>query len=162
MNGFVLPAVEALICATLITAVFYLIRNTFAVVNVRHDSMSPSLCNGDRVLLLKRFRANWLKRGSIVVFETYPILYDEFTGERIKNAQLLIKRVTGLHPDNFHSRCPLFYEFDPIFGLREPTTWTVPQGYVFVEADNRSLGKDSFDFGPIPISRVRGVVLMSL
>jgi len=46
--------------------------------------------------------------------------------------------------------------------LRAGNEQVIPDGYVFVMGDNRSNSRDSRDFGPVPISAIKGQVWLSL
>lgn len=124
------------------------------VLEVSSDSMSPNLCAGDRIVVLTAGGRDGLAEGDVVVF-TDP-------SER----RLTVKRVVAaagrevavrdgvLHVDGrplsepFVDRAAVDGTF---FGPIQ-----VPSGSLFVLGDEREHSVDSRDYGPIPLSSVRG------
>lgn len=128
--------VSAIIVAliALVLLLTYLIR----VVGVDGDSMYPTLKDGDR-LLLSRVETDY-QRGDIVVVDRYT-------------EAPLIKRVIALPGDVVRIDKNYLYIDDQLqdepytVGYTVPRDFvesqTVPEGYVFVLGDNRSVSVDS-------------------
>jgi signal peptidase I len=164
--GCLLEIVETLVLTLLI---FFVIQNFVAQpYKVQQSSMQRTLEEDQYVLVDKltpRFDA--YNRGDIVVFEP-----PEEWGE---SNTPFIKRVIGEPGDTVEIRDdglvyvndqvldePYLYA-DELGGPPDPTTapleqssWTVPQGDLFLMGDHRANSADSRTFGPVPIDRVVG------
>jgi signal peptidase I len=164
--GCLLEIVETLVLTLLI---FFVIQNFVAQpYKVQQTSMQRTLEANQYVLVDKltpRFDA--YNRGDIVVFEP-----PEEWGE---SNTPFIKRVIGEPGDTVEIRDdglvyvndvaldePYLYA-DEVDGPSQPTTapleqssWTVPQGDLFLMGDHRANSADSRTFGPVPIGRVVG------
>ena len=164
--GCLLEIVETLVLTLLI---FFVIQNFVAQpYKVQQDSMQRTLEEDQYVLVDKltpRFDA--YNRGDIVVFEP-----PEEWGE---SNTPFIKRVIGEPGDTVEIRDdglvyvndvaldePYLYA-DEVDGPSQPTTapleqstWTVPEGDLFLMGDHRANSADSRTFGPVPIGRVVG------
>ena len=149
--------------------IFFVIQNFVAQpYKVQQSSMQRTLEEDQYVLVDKltpRFDA--YNRGDIVVFEP-----PEEWGE---SNTPFIKRVIGEPGDTVEIRDdglvyvndqvldePYLYA-DELGGPPDPTTapleqssWTVPQGDLFLMGDHRANSADSRTFGPVPIDRVVG------
>jgi signal peptidase I len=122
-------------------------------------SMEPTLNQGERVLV-KNAMSGPLRRGELVVFHNpTPHLHDE----------TLVKRVVALPGD----RVEIMSHRVHVNGVREMIAgvnhlsvydlddreFTIGDGEVYVLGDNRSNSHDSTEFGPLPISELRGRVV---
>jgi signal peptidase I len=116
----------------------------FTTVVVTGESMEPTFRSGQRLLVC---RAYWLvgpiRRNDIVVLRSQE-----------RETEYLIKRV---------DRMP----GEVVDFLNVPTTWKivqgelrVPEGHLYVIGDNREASEDSRNFGPVPIDRVVGKVIV--
>ena len=162
--GCLLEIVETLVLTLLI---FFVIQNFVAQpYKVQQSSMERTLEPDQYVLVDKltpRFDA--YNRGDIVVFEP-----PEDWGE---SNTPFIKRVIGEPGDVVEIRDdglvyvnevaldePYLYEEDgepqPTTAPLEQSTWTVPEGDLFLMGDHRTNSADSRTFGPVPIDRVVG------
>jgi signal peptidase I len=146
-----------LICLGVVAGGF-LIRAHLLIVTVEHESMLPTLQHGDRVLALRRGFHRWIRQGSIVVValpgsEALPEPADLY----IKRA-VAVGEVTITLPAPSHGL--------PADTVGKPTadeqTWHVPHRHLFVCGDNRASSLDSRQWGPIPLSHIRGLVLIKL
>ena len=155
---------------------------------VQQGSMTPTILNGERVLINRLVRTFNMPiyRGDIVTFEmptatnsdgtTY---YDEKTGvinfilhDLVEATKIsYIKRVIGVGGDHVK-----ITETGKVFvndielnetylenGVKTPITGEfydliVPDGYIFVMGDNRNGSTDSREFGCIPLDKVEGRV----
>lgn len=119
-------------------------------------SMTPTLHNGDRVLVNKlAYRMHDVHRGDVVVFERPPELKD---APEVKD---LIKRVIGLPGETVEFRDgrilidghlldePYLPAGTQTLAKTKGETITVEEGDVLVLGDNRENSKDGRFFGPI-------------
>jgi signal peptidase I len=124
---------------------------TFKVIS---RSMEPALSVGDHVLM-RRVSPGQPLRGAVVTVEN-PLI----------SGEMLAKRVIAASGDRVELRDGTIF----INGQREAIdrpkiehvpdqTWTLGPDEVFVVGDNRNDSLDSVDFGPLPISRVQGVLV---
>ncbi|MFC7546070.1 S26 family signal peptidase [Plantactinospora sp. GCM10030261] len=127
----------AVACA--VVAVVLLGRAMFVVVRVVGISMEPTYHHGDRVLVLRVPRLALRRPGAVVVFAPAPGAAPGWLIKRV------VARPGDRTPDGVPARVP---------GGR------VPRRHLVVYGDNG--GHDSRDFGYLPLSRVRGVVLADL
>jgi signal peptidase I len=118
-------------------------------------SMTPTLHNGDRVLVNKlAYRVHDVHRGDVVVFERPPELKD---APEVKD---LIKRVIGLPGETVEFRDgrilidghlldePYLPAGTQTLAKTKGETITVAEGDVLVLGDNRENSKDGRYFGP--------------
>lgn len=164
--GCLLEIVETLV----LTLIIFFVIQTFVAqpYKVQQQSMERTLEPEQYVLVDKLTpRFDTYKRGDIVVF-TPP---DEW-GE---GGTPFIKRVIGEGGDTVEIRDDgLVYIDDqaldePYVFADEPgedpqpttvngdqTTWTIPEGELFLMGDHRSNSADSRTFGPVPVEKVIG------
>jgi signal peptidase I len=149
----------------LLTSSLFLIRFALVVVTVTGRSMAPTIEDGDRVVVLRRWPAAWLRKGQIVLLR--PV-----TPEHLRAAAPLattpsIKRVVGLPGDRIathitelkeHNRVHLPWVYDRQ-GWR---LWDIAPGYCFVRGDNRAESIDSLVWGPVHVCGLQGLVVMKL
>ena len=124
------------------------------------DSMEPTLCDGDRVLV--NVNPSNLERGDIVCLDMpqFGGLIGKrlvaFGGEavEIRSGKILVNgsplesgRFSGLHS----------YSDSTTTFARENVAYTVPAGRVFVLGDNPRHSLDSRNFGAVPVEQVVGV-----
>lgn len=85
-------------------------------------------------------RFHWIRSGDVVV-AVKP------TDPRVS----VLKRVRGMAGEKIwvHPRSE-----------RYPILYTVPNGYVWLEGDNASQSTDSREYGPVPLSLIRGRVIL--
>jgi signal peptidase I len=152
---------------TAIAALLWLLARPFSLVRVSSESMAPTLCVGDYLLLRDASKpANYI-RGELIVFfdlDDMPV----------------VKRIVGLANDEVHTDSDraivngrMSSEPYACYPRMTPSVTTthmlayrrttfVPQDTVFVMGDNRPLALDSRDMGPIPIDRIRGTVTIKI
>lgn len=122
--------------------------------------MLPTLHHRDRVVVIKHWPVNWLRKGMIVIVQA-PIYY---VGPNKHTPITLIKRVAGLPGDLITLevanaiKLPDWHQDDDIASTRK--TLCIKPGYLFLRGD--SGGTDSNMFGPIPYSSLIGVVVLRL
>ncbi|WP_219825575.1 signal peptidase I [Nonomuraea typhae] len=111
-------------------------RRSYVVVTVQGESMTPTLADGDRVLVRRR-RPGQVSRGDVVVLEPPR-----------EPGRWNVKRVVALPGDPVPD------------GLRE--TGTVPDGALVVLGDNPGGSADSRQRGFFPADQLLGVALRRL
>ncbi len=149
-----------LLLAGSVAAVLTLAMLRLAVVDVLEvssDSMSPSLCAGDRIVVLTAGGRDGLVEGDVVVF-TDP-LERRLTVKRVVAAagREVAVRDGVLHVDGRPIGEP-FVDRAAVDGTYFGPV-QVPPRSLFVLGDERGHSVDSRDYGPIPLSSVRGRVL---
>ncbi|KAH9982504.1 LexA/Signal peptidase [Lactifluus volemus] len=111
---------------------------------VSGPSMLPTMAQDGEAVIENRlsFRLNpgCLKRGDLVTFES-----------PLTPGRLVCKRLLGLPGD--------IVCVDPT-GLKVPSSEhvVVPKGHVWLMGDNADLSRDSRDYGPVPLSLIRGTI----
>ena len=159
---------------------------------VRQGSMTPTILDGERVLinrLVRTFNME-IKRGDIVTLEkpsseadeTQIAKYDTIRGLKNKFVYYVleltktsyIKRVIGLPGEHVYIANGEVYINDEKLdepylteGLETPRRGVfydvqVPEGCIFVMGDNRTGSLDSREFGCIPLDKVEGRVSIRL
>ncbi|KRF04455.1 hypothetical protein ASG89_21655 [Paenibacillus sp. Soil766] len=146
----------------LMALLFLVIHNVAGITKVSGNSMNPSLQNGN-ILLMNKLPLFYgsPKYGDVVVIK------DERLGFNI------IKRVIGVQGDHvLITDGTIYVNGQPLAELytvgesEDLNEQIVPNGYLFVVGDNRTLGesKDSRDpsLGPVHIQDVKGYAAVSL
>ncbi|KAI0274678.1 peptidase S24/S26A/S26B/S26C [Gloeopeniophorella convolvens] len=111
---------------------------------VSGPSMLPTMAEAGEAVIEDKisFRLNpgSLKRGDLVTFES-----------PLTPGRLVCKRLLGLPGD--------IVCVDPT-GLKVPSSehTVVPKGHIWLMGDNADLSRDSRDYGPVPLSLVRGTL----
>lgn len=145
---------------TALTVIVLLLTSFFRIVGVDGDSMQPTLYDGNRVVLW--CAGDDYRAGDIVVADRYT-------------KKPLIKRVIAVGGDTVYiDRDFAVYVNDVkqeepfIQGVTEPRDlrekYTVPDGYLFVMGDNRTVSNDSraAEIGPISEKDVIGKFLFRI
>jgi signal peptidase I len=162
----------------------FIISNIVSMTMVMEQSMEPTFSQGDRLIVNRvGYYFTDPERGDIVIFDKNPIekglirnmineisdIRNSFkfrlTGSAEKN--LLIKRVIGVGGDQVEliegevfingERLQEPY-LDTMTYSRGETSWTVPEGKLFVLGDNRENSLDSRVLGFIDTDQVKGKV----
>ena len=117
-------------------AVLPLLAQAFMPAVVRGSSMAPTIPDGAIVL---EMRTPLLTRGAMVA----AVVELPWSGRTT-----VLKRVVGLPGDQVE--------------LRRDKPVRVPEGQVYLVGDNSQVSYDSREFGPVPLDRIRGVVILRL
>lgn len=151
------PARQLLI-GCLCVVLLFTVANLISIrVEVRGDSMAPTLMNG-QVLLASRGLAR-PERGSVVVLRVAEIDH------------LLVKRLIGLPGETIEIRAQQVYIDGQMLReayVKQPclvqqcpdSIWQLGQNQYFVLGDNRNQSDDSRYFGAIVDEQIVGVVLL--
>jgi signal peptidase I len=152
----------------IITSIFIIVfLFLFSSFEVNGRSMTPTLNDGDRVLILK---LNYIK---IPILEKKLILTlpkkNSIIAFKKENDIELIKRVIALPDDKVDIRNQTVYVNDLIqrrgIGLTSPKNTfpiIVDNDCIFVLGDNRNLSNDSRAFGCVPIENIKGNLALKL
>ena len=147
---------------------FVLLRTTLMVVRVEHDSMSPALQHGDRVVVWRRWPARFLRKDRIVLVHSESPAIDR---------SLYIKRVVGLPGDTLvaspQGGFRVIRDINKLndgYGLSDSVAddshtrrvFPIPRGHFFVCGDNQSRSTDSRQWGPLSFQCLRGIVIRKL
>ncbi len=163
-RGWAFEIIETIV----LTLVIFLVIQNFVAQPFKVDgqSMEDSFLDGQYVLV-DRISRTWspYARGQVVVFQPPAGIED--------GNYPFIKRVIGVAGDTVSLRAGRVYvngapldepylfrgpagQVQPTDPLTPQTSWTVPDGDLFVMGDHREVSEDSRAFGPIPISSVIG------
>jgi signal peptidase I len=147
--------------AVLVVAATTVLRTqVFDTVTVTSDSMAPTVCTGDALVLARLDNGNSVEASDVVTFAS-PV--DGITtikrvvavgGQSIavRDAQLMVDGQTVQEPYVDHASIDGVY-FGPV---------TVPPGDLFVMGDHRETSIDSRLYGPIPTAVIDGTLLGKL
>jgi signal peptidase I len=161
---------EILETVGLAVILFLVINLISARVRVEGFSMTPTLENGEYVLISRlAYKLGDYKRGDIIVFRP-PMYPDASFWQRLfglpgfdDKYEDYIKRIVGLPGENVRIADGKVYIND--VQLIEPyisaptnysNNWTVPDGQLFVLGDNRNNSADSHAWGFLPEENVLG------
>jgi signal peptidase I len=155
-----------LVCGLVISLLMtgFLIRYFLVVVTVENVSMSPTLEPGDRILMIRRWPAKWLRKGQIVL--VYPWRTSS-TDPGLFEVIPYIKRIIGLGGETITLTINQHVEIDHIHrhGLdkqQHQVLWPIPERHIFVRGDNSTGSIDSLTWGPLPFQSVLAVMLKKL
>jgi signal peptidase I len=152
--GFTWEILQTLIMAVIL---YFLIDTVVGRVRVENISMQPTLHEGQFVLVNKlAYRLGNFQRGDVIVFH-YP-----------RNpAEDYIKRVIGLPGDNIvieNEKVSVNGQILSEAYIASPpqyaSSWSVPEGQIFVLGDNRNQSSDSHSWGFVPVGNVVGRALI--
>jgi signal peptidase I len=125
----------------LVPAIVAVARAALVVVTVTGMSMAPTLSDGDRVLVVRRW-VRGVRRGDVVAARlTWSLDQPPATG----SASWIIKRVAAVGGDAVPDKAT--------------SPGTVPRGSVFLLGDNAALSGDSRLWGALAVSDIVGVVV---
>lgn len=130
------------------------------VVTVSSDSMAPTVCTSDTLLVRRIHDGDAIQRGDVVTFSNpadgEPMIKRVVAvgGQRllITDGRLIVDGAAVAEP---------YVDRAQVGGVFFQTV-TVPDGSVFVMGDHRETSIDSRSFGPVPTSAVTGRMLATL
>lgn len=149
-------------CITVIPALLLGIRMTFLHTIVEGQSMSPTLLDGDRVLVFRYWPKVWLRKGHMILLKQSkgdPPSKD-FPPDRI-----FIKQVAGLPRETADvevASIPLAIQSSRCYDSDGKRHWPIAPKHIFVLADAGGMYVDSRTWGQLPYRYVAGVVVMKL
>ena len=121
------------------------------------SSMSPTLCDGDYLLVDRVwFRHSELRRGDLVVFKLSP------------GSRHMVKRVIAIGGDHIEAKGGKIFVNRSEQALIKASgallagesNWDIPPGYLFLMGDNPAHSQDSRYFGAVPSGAVYGRVIL--
>jgi len=178
----VLDYIKIILIALIITNILNVF--VFSLSQVRQSSMDPTLIEKDQLIVEKlTYAFSQPKRGDIVVFIDEMVVDNSISGRfkrlyddmfaKIKNDEghlRLVKRVVGLPGDEIEIKDGFVYingkKLDEPYLSVETSAksldypFVVPDGEYFCLGDNRTVSFDSRDFGPVPVEKIEGKVLI--
>jgi len=151
----------------LLLIILIVIRRYFVVVTVEHESMSPVLHAGDRVLVIRYWPVKLLKKGDIVLVWPWISMIRLDSAPRPFGVLPYIKRIIGLPGDTITTRLD---ELDDYHKRKLSHTYDndgkkafiIPDDHFFVRGDFPIGGIDSRTFGPVHKQGILGLVIMKL
>lgn len=141
----------------LLSSIYLLLGEIFAVSVIRGDSMEPLMHNGDVAIF---FRLGDYKSGDVVILRVDQVN--------------CVKRIVGMGQDVvmvdqssgevFVNGTPERYSEQSTYRRQDGIAFpaTVPNGSVFVLGDNRRVSKDSREFGSVDDTHLVGTLLCVL
>lgn len=163
----------------IIILIFYIVKNyIFCFYVVNHDSMFPNAKQGD-ILIIQKISSTLKftpKRNEIVIFSAPNVDISTSIIANYDSANnVYIKRVIAIENDYISFKDGKIYinneQLDETYldsgvkTIQNNTVineFTVPKGYIFVMGDNRTNSIDSRNFGCIPVSKVKGIVIFRI
>jgi signal peptidase I len=150
------------VCLISVVSVLIITRQFLMIATVEQNSMAPTICDGERLLIFHPWPAQWLRSRQIVLIDppengdTHSFLVSKPN----------VKRVIGLPGETVTVTLSDLderkQEFNrPLYDADGKRVWYIPSEYFFVRGDSR-YSMDSRDWGPIPLSNLIGIVLIKL
>lgn len=145
------------------------IHYSFLIVTIQQESMLPTFQQGDRILVLRKCFKPWLDKGRVVLLVPPQEEHDETLC--VLSSEFYIKRIIALSGESIalpapFNKCAEREQTKPEQQETEvqasQQTWHIPAHHLFVCGDNREISRDSRKWGPVPLSTIRGVVLIRL
>ncbi len=153
-----------ILLSTFLTAASIFIHFNCLVVTIDQSSMYPTLVPGDRILVLRRWPAHWLRKGKIVLLKMEH-LEPPLAGPNSSPSTLYVKRIVGIAGETFvttqEGEVLLSHNIQVPTGS-EQRLWHIPTSSLLVRGDNRAHSLDSHSWGPIPTTCVQGIMLTRL
>lgn len=161
-------AKAAIFVSCLMVSAAVVLRAKLWIALVHNRSMSPTLEDGDRVLVVRGWPVRFLRRGQVVVVATRGKLATSASSGRSREIPY-IKRLVGLPGeslvtslDDLHVRVRTGMP-RALHDAEGKRYWTIPAGHYFVRGDyTPSGGADSLTWGPIPARDILGLVVLKL
>lgn len=130
------------------------------IVTVSSDSMAPTVCTGDTLLVSRVHDGDTVHRGDVVTFtnpaDGEPMIKRVVAvgGQQllITDGRLIVDGVVVTEP---------YVDRAQVSGVFFQTV-TVPADSVFVMGDHRETSIDSRSFGPVPVSALTGRMVATL
>jgi signal peptidase I len=168
---FLLDLFLLALIATILVKIFL-----FQTFKVESESMLPFLQPGDQILCLGKYLITEkyhdrvtgqkksrlrIRRGDILVFRPPAMTDEEYVKRAIAFGNESVEIVSNRVLVNGEPLAEPYAHFDGSVGFyRDMDTSRVPDGFVFVMGDNRDHSSDSRSWGPVPLDRVEGKMVM--
>lgn len=145
---------------TLVLFVFVGLPSIFQTYIVRGDSMTPTFQHGDKIVILKHWTPQMVKRNRIIALNL-----DSKGRSGIQS--IYVKRILGLPGDKIVTSLSQLNpsirdEYRSLHNEFEIREWSIPSGKVFVKGDATLSTADSLVWGPINYRQIVGIVLLKL
>jgi signal peptidase I len=145
----------------LATLTVVLVRSQFLdVATVSSDSMAPTVCTGDTVLVVRLDRPSSVQVDDIVTFHS-----PQDGGQTIKRVVAVAGQSVAIHDAELvvdgRTMDEPYVDHASIDGVYFGTV-IVPAGTVFVMGDHRETSIDSRAYGPVPLGDIDGRLLWDL
>jgi len=129
-------------------------------VSVESDSMAPTICDGDRLVVSKLGAAEDLGRDDLVVFRS-PVDGERAVKRVVAVAGQRVEIRDGVLFVDRERREEAYVDLATMDGAFFGPV-VVDEGGVFLLGDHREVSIDSRDYGAVPRDRVEGTVLTTL
>jgi signal peptidase I len=152
-------AVAASVVAVVIAVV--VVRTQFIdTITVFSDSMAPTVCGGDMIVVQRLNGGDDVAVDDIVTFSGPADGQPTIKRVVALAGQTVAIKDAGLFVDG-HEIAESYVDHAAIDGVYTPTV-TVPGSHVFVLGDHRETSIDSRIFGPLPTEAINGRLLFTL
>lgn len=159
--GYVISIAVAIVVALLFRTY------VFARANVDGPSMMSTLQDKDVIFVEKlSLYADNIRKGEIVTFDSGNPNHDTYVKRVIGTAGDEVELIGGKVYLNGKALKETYLDPNTITQgegfLHENQKYKVPDGYIFVMGDHRSVSEDSRDFGPVSLKALNGHVIFRL
>lgn len=130
---------RAILIVVLFFSFLVTVRTSFLLVTIKGKSMFPTLKEGEKVLVYRRLPLQWVHRGQLILITLKA------------SNEYLVKRLVGIQGDIVSE-----YNYEHIKESR------VDENEIYVLGDNLQHSTDSRRWGTIPITAIKGVIIIRI